>query len=126
MTKFINEKLKINKNTSFKSKVDDVNKLYIVSDILITDYSSVFFDYANLKRPMIFHMYDLEHYRDESNGFYLDVEKELPGKITRTDDDLISEIKRLNKEFTYDEKYQKFNKKRHLKDVFLVDLQPKA
>ena len=91
------------------SKVDDVNKLYIVSDILITDYSSVFFDYANLKRPMIFHMYDLEHYRDESNGFYLDVEKELPGKITRTDDDLISEIKRLNKEFTYDEKYQKFN-----------------
>ena len=93
------------------SKFDDINKLYIISDILITDYSSVFFDYANLKKPMIFHMYDLEHYRDESNGFYFDIEKELPGKITRTDDDLIQEIKRISKEFTYDEKYRKFNEK---------------
>jgi len=93
------------------SNVDDVNHLYVISDILITDYSSVFFDYANLKRPMIFHMYDLEHYRDESNGFYFDVNEELPGKITRTDDELIEEIKRINKEFTYDEKYKKFNEK---------------
>ena len=91
--------------------VDDINKLYIISDILITDYSSVFFDYANLKRPMIFHMYDLEHYRDESNGFYFDVEEELPGKITRTDNELIQEIKRITKEFKYDEKYKKFNEK---------------
>ena len=93
------------------SKVDDVADLYIISDILITDYSSVFFDYANLKRPMIFYMYDLEHYRDESNGFYIDVEEELPGKIVRTDDDLIKEIKRVSKEFKYDEKYKKFNEK---------------
>ncbi len=93
------------------SEVDDINDLYIVSDILITDYSSVFFDYANLKRPMIFHMYDLEHYRDESNGFYFDVEEELPGKITRTDEELIEEIKRISKEFIYDDKYKRFNKK---------------
>ena len=93
------------------SNVDDVNYLYVISDILITDYSSVFFDYANLKRPMIFHMYDLEHYRDESNGFYFDVNEELPGKITRTDDELVDEIKRISKEFTYDEKYKKFNAK---------------
>ena len=38
------------------SNIDDVNELYIISDILITDYSSVFFDYANLKRPIIFYM----------------------------------------------------------------------
>jgi len=93
------------------SEVDDINELYIISDILITDYSSVFFDYANLKKPMIFYMYDLEHYRDESNGFYIDVEKELPGKIVRNDDDLIDEIKRITNEFTYDEKYKKFNEK---------------
>ena len=49
------------------SSIDDINDLYIISDMLITDYSSVFFDYANLKRPIIFYMYDLEHYRDESN-----------------------------------------------------------
>lgn len=47
--------------------IDDINELYIISDLLITDYSSVFFDYANLKRPMIFFMYDLEHYKNESN-----------------------------------------------------------
>ena len=51
------------------SDVDDINELYIISDILITDYSSVFFDFANLKKPMIFYMYDLEHYRDKSNRF---------------------------------------------------------
>ena len=93
------------------SKIDDINELYIISDILITDYSSVFFDYANLKRPMIFYMYDLEYYRDKSNGFYIDVEKELPGKIVKTDDELIKEIKRVTNEFKYDEKYKAFNEK---------------
>ena len=55
-------------------------------------------------------MYDLEHYRDKSNGFYIDV-NELPGRITRTDEQLIKEIKRVTKEFVYDSKYKKFNKK---------------
>ena len=93
------------------SDIDDINELYVISDILITDYSSVFFDYANLKRPMIFYMYDLEYYRDKSNGFYFDVETNLPGKIVRTDDELIDEIERVTKEFKYDEKYKKFNEK---------------
>ena len=93
------------------SDIDDINDLYVISDILITDYSSVFFDYANLKRPMIFYMYDLEYYRDKSNGFYFDVEDSLPGKIVRTDDDLIDEIIRVSNEFVYDEKYKKFNEK---------------
>ena len=91
------------------SDIDDINELYIISDILITDYSSVFFDYANLKRPMIFYMYDLEYYRDKSNGFYFDVEKELPGRIVKTDDELIDEILRVTKDFKYDERYKKFN-----------------
>ena len=91
------------------SKIDDINELYVISDILITDYSSVFFDYANLKRPMIFYMYDLEHYRDESNGFYLDIEETLPGRIIKTEDELIQEIIRISTEFKYDEKYKKFN-----------------
>lgn len=92
------------------SKIDDINELYIITDLLITDYSSVFFDYANLKRPMIFYMYDLEHYRDKSNGFYIDLE-ELPGKITETQEELEKEIERIDKNFKYDEKYKKFNDK---------------
>ena len=92
------------------SKLDDINELYIITDLLITDYSSVFFDFANLKRPMIFYMYDLEHYRDKSNGFYMGLE-ELPGKITQTQEELEEEIQRLDKEFMYDDKYIKFNNK---------------
>ena len=92
------------------SKIDDINELYIITDILITDYSSVFFDFANLRRPMLFYMYDLEHYRDKSNGFYIDLE-ELPGKITKTQEELEKELINIEKEFKYDEKYKKFNEK---------------
>lgn len=58
---------------------EDISELYLVSDLLITDYSSVFFDYANLKRPMLFYAYDYEHYRDHLRGFYFDIENESPG-----------------------------------------------
>ena len=93
------------------SKEQDINDLYLISDILVTDYSSSMFDYANLKRPMIFYMYDLEHYRDESNGFYFDPEEELPGPIVRTEDELVDAIRRAVPEFTYDVKYRHFNEK---------------
>lgn len=91
------------------SNYDDINELYVISDILITDYSSVFFDYANLKRPIIFYMYDLEDYRDNIRGFYLDLE-ELPGNIIKTEEELIKNIKEINSDF-YNEKYKKFNQK---------------
>ena len=74
------------------SGVDDINELYIVSDMLITDYSSVFFDYAILERPIIFYMYDLEEYRDEIRGFYLGLD-ELPGRIVTTEDALIDAVR---------------------------------
>jgi CDP-glycerol glycerophosphotransferase len=74
------------------SKVDDINDLYIVSDLLVTDYSSVFFDYANLRRPIVFYMYDLAEYAEDIRGFYLDL-SELPGPIVRTEADLIEAIR---------------------------------
>lgn len=89
------------------SSFDDISELYIISDLLITDYSSVFFDFANLKRPMIFYMYDLEAYRDDIRGFYLDI-SELPGAIVTKEDELIEEIKK-SVNFEYDEKYRVFN-----------------
>lgn len=70
------------------SSYDDINDLYIVADLLITDYSSVFFDYAILGRPMIFYMYDMEEYRDEMRGFYIDIEQ-LPGTIVKTEQELV-------------------------------------
>ena len=69
------------------SDYPEINDLYIISDLLITDYSSVFFDYGILRRPVIFYMYDLEFYRDELRGFYLDL-SELPGPITQNQEEL--------------------------------------
>ena len=69
----------------------------MISDLLITDYSSVFFDYANLKRPIIFFMYDLDDYRDRLRGFYFDIEKDAPGPIVKTEDELYYAIEHASK-----------------------------
>lgn len=74
------------------SHYSDINDLYIASDILVTDYSSVFFDYANLLKPVIFYMYDLTDYASELRGFYIPLE-ELPGPIVQDEESLIAEIK---------------------------------
>ncbi|MCL2745953.1 MAG: CDP-glycerol glycerophosphotransferase family protein [Coriobacteriia bacterium] len=91
------------------SKYDDINHLYVVSDLLITDYSSVFFDYANLRRPILFYMYDLEHYQNKARGFYIDL-TELPGPIAHTEKELLSDILNIDTIQTeYAQKYQSFS-----------------
>lgn len=77
------------------SKHEDIQDLYLISDLLITDYSSVFFDYANLKRPMIFFTYDLEEYKEDIRGFYFDFEQKAPGPLVETTEEVIESIKRL-------------------------------
>ncbi|MGO3702390.1 MAG: CDP-glycerol glycerophosphotransferase family protein [Candidatus Saccharimonadales bacterium] len=89
------------------SKVDDVNDLYIISDALITDYSSVFFDFANLRRPIHFFMYDKKYYKEELRGFYLDL-AELPGKIVETEKDLVADIRCGKMSDNYDAFCNKF------------------
>ncbi|QCT74484.1 bifunctional glycosyltransferase family 2 protein/CDP-glycerol:glycerophosphate glycerophosphotransferase [Macrococcoides canis] len=78
------------------STYEDINHLYIASDILITDYSSVFFDFSLLNKPILFFGYDIEKYKDELRGFYLDYFNELPGPIYRTNKDLIKAIKNID------------------------------
>lgn len=92
------------------SHLDDINELYVISDMLITDYSSVFFDYANLRRPIIFYMYDLELYRDDIRGFYMTLEG-LPGPIVHTGDELIKAVRTIADSEYYDERYKAFNAK---------------
>ena len=89
------------------SDIDDINELYVISDMLITDYSSVFFDYAILERPIIFYMYDLDEYRDDIRGFYLSLD-ELPGEVVQTEKELIRAIKK-SKEKEGKHKLLKFN-----------------
>ena len=94
------------------SKYDDITELYLISDLLITDYSSVFFDYANLKRPILFYTYDLDKYRDIMRGFYLDIEKDVPGPILFTDEEVVDAIKNIDTiSDEYKEKYHEFYEK---------------
>jgi CDP-glycerol glycerophosphotransferase len=91
------------------SSYGDINDLYIAADILVTDYSSVFFDFANLERPIIFYMYDLEHYANEMRGFYLSLD-ELPGPVVKDETALIAEIKAADS-WKPDDKYNEFRKR---------------
>lgn len=94
------------------SKYNDISELYLISDVCITDYSSVFFDYANLKRPMLFFMYDLDKYKDVLRGFYIDLEEELPGPILYTTDEIIAAIRDMEAvNAQYAEKYAAFYEK---------------
>ncbi len=91
------------------SKYDDITEIYLISDICITDYSSVFFDYANLKRPMLFYTYDLDKYRDVLRGFYIDMEKELPGPLLFTTEAVIDAIMNIDDlSAKYAHRYQLF------------------
>ncbi len=76
------------------SNYEDIRDLYLISDFLITDYSSVFFDFAILKRPIIFYVYDLEDYRDNLRGFYFDFELNAPGPLVRKTEEIIEIIKK--------------------------------
>ena len=62
---------------------------------MITDYSSVMFDYSILNRPILFYVYDLEEYRDNLRGFNLDLEKEAPGPLIKNSEELINAIKNI-------------------------------
>ena len=70
----------------------DISPLYLITDILITDYSSVFYDFAVMNKPMYFYMYDLKDYQEELRGFYIDIYKDLPGQIYENEDDLLKDV----------------------------------
>lgn len=100
------------------SNHEDINELYIIADMLITDYSSVFFDYAILKRPMLFFVYDIESYRDNLRGFYFDFEDQAPGPLLKTTEEIIGNIKSLEENgFKLPSSFQPFyNKFCYLED----------
>ncbi|MEU8120953.1 bifunctional glycosyltransferase family 2 protein/CDP-glycerol:glycerophosphate glycerophosphotransferase [Spirillospora sp. NPDC049024] len=75
------------------SAYPDITELYLISDMLISDYSSVMFDYANTGRPMLFFTYDLADYRDRLRGFYFDFEAEAPGPLLETSGDLVDAVR---------------------------------
>ena len=74
------------------SDYKNVNELLLITDFLITDYSSIPFEFALLERPMIFYPYDLESYEKE-RGIWKEYEQLVPGPIVFTTKDIITLIK---------------------------------
>ncbi|GAB2846936.1 CDP-glycerol glycerophosphotransferase family protein [Streptomyces deserti] len=69
------------------SPYDPVEDLCLAADALVTDYSSIMFDYANLDRPIVVHADDWETYRT-TRGVYFDLMAEPPGAVARTQEEL--------------------------------------
>ncbi|GEK34802.1 CDP-glycerol glycerophosphotransferase family protein [Kurthia sibirica] len=91
------------------SKYPDIQHLYLAADICMTDYSSVMFDFAHTKKPLLFFTYDLEHYRENLRGFYIDFEKQAPGPLLLSNDDIIEALVNIEDVTNrYKEKYAAF------------------
>ena len=75
------------------SNWESEQELMMISDVLITDYSSIMIEFAILDKPIVFFVYDLENYLASERGFYYDFKKTVPGRIVYSSDELIDAIK---------------------------------
>ena len=75
-----------------------IEDLLCVSDICISDYSSLVFEYSLFERPMLFFAYDLDEYFDW-RGFYYDYNELTPGPVCKTNDEMIDYISHLEERF---------------------------
>ena len=85
----------------------DINDLLLITDVLITDYSSVIFDYLLVNKPIVYFTYDLDEYED-NRGLYYPFEEYVYGSIAKNSNELIKAIK---KEDMMLDKRKSFNKK---------------
>ena len=81
--------------------------LMFVSDLMVTDYSSVIFEYALLGKPIVFYCYDKETY---NRGFYLDYDHDLPGEIFEDYESFVDYLCHSERQIIT-EKHQKFVEK---------------
>lgn len=94
------------------SNYNDISELYLITDALVTDYSSVMFDFGILKRPQFFFAYDIEKYDKGLRGFYMDYMNDLPGEIFTDEFKLAKELKNLDKhKEQYKDKIEQFYEK---------------
>lgn len=79
-----------------------IEDLLCVSDICISDYSSLIFEYSLLERPMLFYAYDLDDYFDW-RGFYYDYDALTPGPICKTNEEMVDYIEHIEERFNKQE-----------------------
>jgi CDP-ribitol ribitolphosphotransferase len=90
--------------TSWKS----TNELCLMSDILITDYSSICMDFALQSKPMVFYAFDLDKY-SERRGFYFDYESYVPGPVAHDLDELLKILEQKDFQTEKIEQFRKMN-----------------
>ncbi|MBO3076813.1 bifunctional glycosyltransferase family 2 protein/CDP-glycerol:glycerophosphate glycerophosphotransferase [Mammaliicoccus vitulinus] len=94
------------------SNYSDISELYLITDALITDYSSVMFDFGILKRPQFFFAYDIEKYDKGLRGFYMNYKNDLPGEIITDEFKLAEELKKIDEhKVKYSDKIEQFYNK---------------
>jgi CDP-glycerol glycerophosphotransferase len=71
----------------------DISELFLVADALVTDYSSVMFDYTVTGKPLYFFAPDIDHYRDEVRGFYFDLLAVAPGPVLSDPAELVRHLR---------------------------------
>lgn len=89
--------LKFNDTIRDFSTYPNVNDLFKVADIMISDYSASMADFSILERPVLCFTYDYEEYRDE-RGLYVDYDKDMPSGILKTEDEVLSYIQNMDYE----------------------------
>ena len=87
----------------------DTGRLLAAADALVTDYSSVMFDYAITGKPMYFLVPDIEHYRGELRGFYFDLLEAAPGPVVRSQEDLERALVEVDPDI-FRERYERFRR----------------
>jgi CDP-glycerol glycerophosphotransferase len=78
------------------SHIPDPRELLLAADVLVSDYSSIIFDFAITGKPILLFTHDIEHYRDELRGLSIDLEREAPGPMLRTPLQLMDALARLD------------------------------
>lgn len=85
-----------------RGKGMDINELMTVSDICISDYSSLVFEFALFERPIIFFVFDMEEYVDD-RGLYYNFDEITPGPLCKTNDEIVDYIKNIDERFNKQE-----------------------
>ena len=85
-------------------KYPNINDLFYITDLLITDYSSNIYEFSLMRKPILFSAFDIDEYT-ETRGFHRDYRTNVPGKIVETFDDMIQAIEKKDFEYEKVEEY---------------------
>ena len=105
------KKAELSKNVIILPIDADITEELMKAELLITDYSSVAYDFYYMNKPILFFQFDKEEYQQKV-GSYVDLDNGLFGQPVYTMDDCVNEIIEISKRnFQYDKKYEEVNEK---------------